>query len=123
MINEEEIKKVFGARLTQARKLCGITQLALAEKLNYSDKAVSKWERGESLPDVFTIMRIADTLGVTMSYLLGEEDKPRTPEKTENSRKNRRSIAVFVPLVSALGIYFIAWKNSRAASASPSIAS
>ncbi|MGN0549453.1 MAG: helix-turn-helix domain-containing protein [Acutalibacteraceae bacterium] len=105
MINEEEIKKVFGTRLTEARKLCGITQLTLAEKINYSDKAVSKWERGESLPDVFTIMRIADTLGVTMSYLLGEEDKPRTPE---NSRKNRRSIAVFVPLVSALGIYFIA---------------
>ena len=93
MINEEEIKKVFGARLTEARKLCAITQLALAEKLNYSDKAVSKWERGESLPDVFTIMRIADTLGVTMSYLLGEEDKPRTPEKTENSRKNRRQIS------------------------------
>lgn len=108
MINEEETKKIFGARLTEARKLCGITQLALAEKINYSDKAVSKWERGESLPDIFTIMRIADTLGVTMSFLLGEEDKPKISFETDYRRKNRRSIAVFVPLVSALGIYFIA---------------
>ena len=57
MINEEETKKLFGARLTEARKLCGITQLALAEKINYSDKAVSKWERGESLCPYTTLFR------------------------------------------------------------------
>lgn len=108
MFNEDEIKKVFGERLTKARKRCGITQLSLAEKLNYSDKAVSKWERGESLPDIFTIMKIGETLGVTMSYLLGEEEKPIVPEKIVNEKRSRRSISVFVPLVSALGIYFIA---------------
>ncbi len=108
MLNEDEIKKVFGQRLTEARKACGITQLSLAEKLNYSDKAVSKWERGESLPDVFTIMKIGEALGVTMSYLLGEEDKPKVPEKIVNEQRSRRTISVFVPLVSAVGIYFIA---------------
>ena len=108
MINEEEIRKLFGERVTESRKRCGITQLSLAEKLNYSDKAVSKWERGESLPDVFTIMKIAETLGVTMSYLLGEEDLPKTPDRIVNEKKSKRSISVFVPLVSAVGIYFIA---------------
>lgn len=108
MLNEDEIKKVFGQRLTEARKAYGITQLTLAEKLNYSDKAVSKWERGESLPDVFTIMRIGEVLGVTMSYLLGEEDKPKVPEKIVKEQRSRRTISVFVPLVSAVGIYFIA---------------
>lgn len=108
MLNEEETRKVFGERLTETRKRCGITQLGLAEKLNYSDKAVSKWERGESLPDVLTIMKIGEVLGVTMSYLLGEEDKPKTPEKVINEKRSKRSISVFVPLVSAIGIYFIA---------------
>ena len=108
MINEEEIRKLFGESVTESRKRCGITQLSLAEKLNYSDKAVSKWERGESLPDVFTIMKIAETLGVTMSYLLGEEDLPKTPDRIVNEKKSKRSISVFVPLVSAVGIYFIA---------------
>ena len=103
MLNEDEIKKIFGQRLTEARKACGITQLSLAEKLNYSDKAVSKWERGESLPDVLTIMKIGEALGVTMSYLLGEEDKPKTPDRIVNAKRS-----VFVPLVSAIGIYFIA---------------
>ena len=106
MLNEEEIKSVFGRRLTEARKACGITQLSLAEKLNYSDKAVSKWERGESLPDVFTIMKISETLGVTMSYLLGEEEKPQI--KSTEKNRSKRSISVFVPLVSAVGIYFLA---------------
>ena len=81
MLNEDEIKKIFGQRLTEARKACGITQLSLAEKLNYSDKAVSKWERGESLPDVLTIMKIGEALGVTMSYLLGEDDKPKRQKR------------------------------------------
>ena len=108
MLNEDEIKKILGQRLTEARMACGITQLSLAEKLNYSDKAVSKWERGESLPDVLTIMQIGEALGVTMSYLLGEEDKPKTPDRIVNERRSKRSISVFVPLVSAIGIYFIA---------------
>lgn len=108
MIDEDEIKKIFSQRLVETRKRCGITQLNLAEKINYSDKAVSKWERGESLPDVFTIMRIAKTLGVTMSYLLGEENEQRVSVQTVEKKRSKRSIAVFVPLVSAVGIYFIA---------------
>lgn len=108
MINEEEIKKIFGERLTQSRKCCGITQLGLAEKLNYSDKAVSKWERGESLPDVFTIIKIGEELGVSMSYLLGEEEAPRVPEKIVKEKKSRKSISIFVALVTTVGIFFVA---------------
>ena len=43
-----------------------------------------------------------------MSYLLGEEDKPKTPDRIVNEKRSKRSISVFVPLVSAIGIYFIA---------------
>ena len=61
-----------------------MTQLMLAEKLNYSDKAISKWERGESVPDVFMLRTIAELFGVTVDYLL-EED---------HSEAKRRSVAV-----------------------------
>ena len=51
----EDIKDIVAVNLTNLRKANKITQLELAEKLNYSDKAISKWERGESLPDVVTL--------------------------------------------------------------------
>ena len=50
-----------------------MTQLELASKLNYSDKAVSKWERGESLPDIAVLKAIADLFGVTVDYLISDE--------------------------------------------------
>ena len=56
--------------LTACRKAAGLTQMQLAEKLNYSDKAVSKWERGESLPDVAVLCELAKLYGVTLDYLV-----------------------------------------------------
>ena len=53
-MDDEKLKYQIGANIAAYRKRAGLTQLALAEKLNYSDKAVSKWERGESIPDVLT---------------------------------------------------------------------
>jgi transcriptional regulator with XRE-family HTH domain len=63
------INQIVSENITKYRKQIGITQVELAEKLNYSDKAVSKWERGESLPDVNVLMQIADVFGVTLNDL------------------------------------------------------
>ena len=60
----------FGAFLLQLRKEHGLTQKDLAERLFVSDKAVSKWERGLSLPDIALLQPIADTLEVTVTELL-----------------------------------------------------
>ena len=62
-----DIKENFAANLSRYRKAMGITQAELAEKINYSDKAVSKWERGESLPDLVVVKTIADLFGVSRS--------------------------------------------------------
>ena len=51
----EEIKQIIAKNIANLRIAGKMTQLELAEKLNYSDKAVSKWERGESIPDVITL--------------------------------------------------------------------
>ena len=68
----EDYKKIIANNITELRKAVPYTQAELAEKLNYSDKAVSKWERGESLPDVVVLKQIADLFGVTVDYLLEE---------------------------------------------------
>lgn len=72
-MNEINIEK-FGVFISNKRKELGMTQKELAEKLFLSDKAVSKWERGLSLPDVSVLMPLAQVLGVTVTELLeGEE--------------------------------------------------
>lgn len=66
-----EIDKVkFGVFISDLRKEKGMTQKELAEKLYVSDKAVSKWERGQSLPDITMLNPLADVLGVTSAELL-----------------------------------------------------
>ena len=72
MVNENEFKLIVAKNLTKFRKANGLTQLELAEKLNYSDKAISKWERGESLPDVYMLQVIADMFGVTLNDLVNK---------------------------------------------------
>ena len=66
----EDIKSIIAENITELRKNRGMTQIELAEKLNYSDKAISKWERGESVPDISVLKTIADLFGVTVDYLI-----------------------------------------------------
>lgn len=72
-MTEIELKQIVARNLTKFRKANGLTQLELADKLNYSDKAVSKWERGESLPDIYMLKVIADLFGITLNDLISEE--------------------------------------------------
>ena len=53
-----------------------MTQLELGTVLNYSDKAVSKWERGEAIPDAYVLLQLSEIFGVSVDYLLKEHIKP-----------------------------------------------
>jgi len=66
----ENLKQVIAKNIADLRTAKGITQLELAEKLNYSDKAVSKWERAESIPDIIVLKQIADIFDVTLDYFM-----------------------------------------------------
>ena len=66
--DEQTLRRTVAKNIAAYRKSHKDTQLDLARKLNYSDKSVSKWERGEGLPDVY---------GVTVSNLIGEEEPPK----------------------------------------------
>ncbi|MBQ6180646.1 MAG: helix-turn-helix transcriptional regulator [Ruminococcus sp.] len=91
-----DLKSVIADNITQLRRSKGMTQAELAEKLNYTDKAVSKWERRESLPDITVLKAIADCFGVSVDYLISAEHKAsaaeeKLPENTvqDFSSKNR----------------------------------
>jgi len=71
-IDETTLRKTIGKNISLYRKAHRDTQAALGQKLSYSDKAVSKWERGESVPDIYVLSRIADLYGVTVGNLIGE---------------------------------------------------
>ena len=83
-MNDEKLKNQLGMNIAAYRKRLGLTQLGLAEKINYSDKAVSKWERGESVPDVLTLVQLAEVFDVTVNDLLCDPDElPKEVGKVE----------------------------------------
>lgn len=75
IVQNDDLKIVIGKNIAEYRKIAGLSQIDFAEKLNYSDKAVSKWERGESLPDVIVLKQIADMFGITLNDLAGYNNK------------------------------------------------
>ena len=79
-MNDEKLKAILGSNIASYRKRERLTQAGLAEKLNYSDKAVSKWERGESMPDVLTLVQIAELFDISVNDLL--TDPNCLPEET-----------------------------------------
>ncbi len=83
-----DIKENLAKNLVTCRKAFGLTQAELAEKLNYSDKAVSKWERGESVPDLAVLKQIADFYGITIDKLISENKNIR-PNVIKNLGKKR----------------------------------
>jgi transcriptional regulator with XRE-family HTH domain len=73
-LTEHQLRVNFANRLNDLRRGSGMTQLELAQKLNYSDKSVSKWERAEGVPDLYVVTQIADIFEVSVDDLLS--DKP-----------------------------------------------
>ena len=82
----EILKARIGSNISAYRKRCAMTQAGLAEKLNYTDKAVSKWERGESIPDVLTLMQLAELFEIEVGELLADPNElPGDPGKLEKA--------------------------------------
>lgn len=75
-MDESTLRKTIGKNIALYRKANRDTQAALGQKLSYTDKAVSKWERGESLPDICVLSRIAELYGISVGILIGEQ-KPQ----------------------------------------------
>lgn len=83
----EEMKDIIAKNIVELRKFHNLTQLELAEKLNYSDKSISKWERGESIPDVIVLKELADLFGVSLDYIVESEHTVKSEPKVNIKRK------------------------------------
>lgn len=76
------MKKSLGSLIAEARRKNGMTQLELAEKMGVTDKAVSKWERDLSCPDVNSLPQLAEVLGLSIEELLqGKNEKQPADSK------------------------------------------
>ncbi len=102
----EEIKNIIANNIAELRKNNKLTQLELAEKLNYSDKAISKWERAEAIPDVAVLKEIADLFGVSLDYLVNTEhdEEPQVSRQSVRKLRNRALITG----MSILLVWFVA---------------
>ena len=105
-MDSEKLKLQIGNNISAFRKRCGMTQADLADKLNYTDKAVSKWERGESVPDVVTLVQIAELFGIGMDELIHKTDAVAAP-KEPSAPKRQVNKTVIQMLVSIL-VWFVA---------------
>ena len=107
----EELKLIVASKLIKLRQEAGYTQAELGEKLNYSDKTISKWERGESLPDAYVLMQIAQIYGTTVDGLLSEQEPWMDPVRKarEEEKKNAPKFSsTVVTLVAIAGIWTMA---------------
>ena len=99
-MTEEQLRSNIAKNISELRKASEITQAELAEKLNYSDKSISKWERGDGVPDVVVLQKIADLFGVTLNDIVSDE-KPKLPRK-----KPYLTNRIVIPLLS-VGVVFL----------------
>ena len=117
-MNDEKLKVQIGANIALYRKRAGLTQAGLAAKLNYSDKAISKWERGESIPDVITLLTLAEQFEISVNDLLTdpnalpEDGDPGKLEKamsqvSEKALRRKANKNVILALSSTL-VWFVA---------------
>ena len=102
----KDLRSVIAANIQKLRIESGMTQLELAELLNYSDKAVSKWERAEAIPDVTVLKRIADRFSVSVDYLLEEEHSVGLSEIALKKMRGRNRL--IISLVSVFGVFAFA---------------
>lgn len=78
------LQQTIATNLVYYRKLMNLTQSQLAEKINYSDKAVSKWERAEGVPDIFVLKELADIYHVSVNDLISDKKKKTAPSYKRN---------------------------------------
>ena len=109
----ENLQSIIAGNIAALRRTRGFTQAELADKLGYSDKSVSKWERGDGLPDVLCLKAMADLFGVTVDYMLTADHPDTAPDPASGNGRsapaevyqvNRHNIAA----LSVAGVWLLA---------------
>ena len=117
----ENLAAIVGKNLATLRKAKGLTQQDLAQEIHYSDKSISKWELGYSLPSVDVLKDFADFYGVTVDYLIAEQSdedlaaKAQVDQEDLHAREVNQALTIALSLafivLGALSIFFTAYYN------------
>ncbi len=100
----DELKVSIANNLVQLRTQAHLTQLQLAKLINYSDKAVSKWERGEAIPDLRTLLRLSEIYGVSVDDIV----KGKGVAPAVQPKKHISGIRAFIVAMAAVLVWFVA---------------
>ena len=106
-MESERIRQIVAARLTAYRKRANMTQAELAEKINYSDKSVSKWERGDGLPDLLVLCRLAELYEIPVDEFLHEGTLKRPASERRRRHWLISLLSVGLAFLVAAVVYYI----------------
>ena len=98
----EDLKDIIAKNLVELRTKAGFTQLELAEKINYTDKAVSKWERGEAIPDLRVIIKLAEIYNISVDDIVTKHPERKIRPKMHTGKKR-----LLITMLSAGLVWFI----------------
>ncbi len=101
----ENLNEIFSKNITNLRNAHKLTQFELGAKLNYSDKAVSRWERGEAIPDAKVLVGLSEIFGVSVDDLLKNPEAKSTRVLTIKQLRENKAI---IPLISFIGVWTLA---------------
>ena len=104
MENLQLVNETIAKNLIYYRKNAGMTQAEVAEKINYSDKSVSKWESGNGVPDIYVLIQLASLFDVTVNDLIGIS----TSQTAEENRKHRDRLRCLIMLLSSGIVWLVA---------------
>lgn len=102
----ENLREIIAQNITELRQQMKMTQSNLADVLNYSDKAVSKWERAEAIPDITVLKQIADYFDVSVDYLLKKKHDPSETPSDRNAKLKRKNHFIISTLAVML-VWFV----------------
>ncbi len=108
-----ELKLISASNIIALRTAAGLTQAELGAKLNYSDKSVSKWERGDAIPDAFVLRQMAELFGVTVDYILSSHDAWEAPKEEKAPAQYSAGHIIAVTILGvwtmALCVFVVLW--------------
>ena len=105
---ENTVKMIVAKNLIELRKRKNFTQGELAEMLNYSDKTISKWENGDSLPDISVLASLAEIYGITLDDLIHENAAEKVADKAEEKKALERYNQWIILSLSVVVVFLIA---------------
>ena len=113
----DKLKLISASNIINLRTTAGLTQAELGAKLNYSDKTISKWERGDAIPDAFVLTQLADIFGVDVNYLLSEHtswepseaERPDPGPSISYSANAIMAISVLGTVTLGLAVFITLW--------------